>query len=94
MPFEILKKQENAIFSEEKLVNENIPEKIQMIYLARDIKLGSTSMKRTGMQNIKEIQIKLLESTTTTTMSKMNNTLNGTNSRLDTAKEKISKLLL
>ena len=93
MPFEILKKQENAIFSEEKLVNENIPEKIQMIYLARDIKLGSTSMKRTGMQNIKEIQIKLLESTTTT-MSKMNNTLNGTNSRLDTAKEKISKLLL
>ena len=93
MPFEILKKQENAIFSEEKLVNENIPEKIQMIYLARHIKLGSTSMKRTGMQNIKEIQIKLLESTTTT-MSKMNNTLNGTNSRLDTAKEKISKLLL
>ena len=49
MPFEILKKQENTIFSEERLINKNIPEKIQMMYLARDIQLGSTSMIRRRM---------------------------------------------
>ena len=49
MPFEILKKQENTIFSEERLINKNIPEKIQMMYLARDIQLGSTSMIRRSM---------------------------------------------
>ena len=49
MPFEILKKQENTIFSEERLINKNIPEKIQMMYLARDIQLGNTSMIRRRM---------------------------------------------